>query len=112
MFAIFANLDFGRKFPPANFSSTRMVQTYLTKLLGVSSAAPLFWRLHVASRKPHELGRGWAKSFIQRMGFVMRNATKTAKKLSPNSEELKESYDIFDGSGELGSDRRANGARQ
>ena len=61
----------------------------------------------MASRKPlwgggglHELGRGWAKSFMQRMGFVMRKATKTAKKLPPNSEELKESYDIFDGGGE------------
>ena len=30
----------------------------------------------------------------------MRKATKTAKKLPPNSEELKESYDIFDGGGE------------
>ena len=28
-------------------------------------------------------------------GYVMRKATKTAKKVSPNSEELKESYDIF-----------------
>ena len=48
----------------------------------------------------HELGRGWAKSFMQRMGFVVRKATKTAKKLPRNSEELKESYDIFDGSRE------------
>ena len=48
----------------------------------------------------HELGRGWAKSFMQRMGFMMRKATKTAKKLPPNSEELKESHDIFDGGGE------------
>ena len=48
----------------------------------------------------HELGRGWAKSFMQRMGFVMGKATKTAKKLPPNSEELNESYDIFDGGGE------------
>ena len=39
----------------------------------------------------HELGRGWAKSFMQRIGFVMRKITKTAKKLPPNSEE---SYDI------------------
>ena len=59
----------------------------------------------MASRKPrggqlHELGRGWAKSFMQRMGFVMRKAAKTAKKLPPNSEELKESYDIFDDGGE------------
>ena len=59
----------------------------------------------MASRKPrcgqlHEHGRGWAKSFMQRMGFVMRNAAKTTKKLPPNSEELKESYDIFDGGGE------------
>ena len=38
----------------------------------------------------HELGRGWAKSFMQCMGFVMRNTTKTAKKLPPISEE---SYD-------------------
>ena len=59
----------------------------------------------MASRKPgcghlHEHGRGWAKPFMQRMGFVMRKAAKTAKKLPPNSEELKESYDIFDGGGE------------
>ena len=58
---------------------------------------------------------------MQRMGFVMRKATKTAKKLPPNSEELEESYDILDDGGEqhstrfdsqLGSDWRANGARQ
>ena len=69
----------------------------------------------------HELGRYWAKSFMQRMGFVMRKATKTVKKLPPHSEELKESCGIFKGGGEqhsswfdsqLGSDRRANGARQ
>ena len=49
----------------------------------------------------HALGRGWAKSFMQRMGFVMGKAAKTAKKLPPNSEELlKASYDIFDGGGE------------
>ena len=63
----------------------QQVQTRLTTLLGVLSTVPLFWRLHVTSRKPpegqqHGLGRGWAKSFMQRMGFVMRNATKTAKK--------------------------------
>ena len=33
----------------------------------------------------HELGRGWEKSFMQRIGFVMRKTTKTAKKLPPNS---------------------------
>ena len=48
----------------------------------------------------HELGRGWAKSFMQRMGSVVRKATKTAKKLPPNSEEPKERNDIFDGGGE------------
>ena len=48
----------------------------------------------------HELGRYWAKSFMQRVGFVMRKAPKTAKKLPPHSEELKESYDIFDDDGE------------
>ena len=31
----------------------------------------------------------WAKSFMQRTGSVMRTATKTAKKLPPNSEELR-----------------------
>ena len=36
----------------------------------------------------YELGRGWAESFMQRIGFVMRKATKTAVKLPPNSEEL------------------------
>ena len=40
----------------------------------------------------NELGRGWAKSFMERMGFVMRKATKTSKKLPPNFEELKENY--------------------
>ena len=61
----------------------------------------------MASRKPrggggglYELVRGWAKSFMHRMGFVIRKVTKTAKKLPPNSEELKESYNIFDGGGE------------
>ena len=58
---------------------------------------------------------------MQRMGFVMQKAMKTAKKLPPNSEELNESYALFDGGGEqhsslfdsqLGTDRRANGARQ
>ena len=99
----------------------QQVQTYLTNLLGLLSTVPLLWRLHVASSKPcgklHELGRGWSKSFMERIGFVMRKATKTAKKLPPNSEELKESYDIFDGSGKQHSSRfdsqlRANGARQ
>ena len=82
----------------------QQVQTYLTKLLGVLSTVPLLWRLHVASRKPrgglYELGRGWAKSFMHRIGFVIRKVTKTAKKLPPYSEELKESYNIFDGGGE------------
>ena len=78
---------------------------YLTTLLGVLSTVVLLWRLHVASSKSwggqlHELGRSWAKSFMQRMTFVMRKVTKTAKKLPPTSEELKESYDIFDGGGE------------
>ena len=50
----------------------------------------------MASRQKHDFGRGWTKSFMQRLGFVMRKSTKTAKKLPPNSEELKESYDIFD----------------
>ena len=45
----------------------------------------------------HELGRGWSKSFMERMGFVTRKAKKTAKKLPPNSKELKESYDIVIG---------------
>ena len=87
----------------------QQVQMYLTKLLGVLSTVPLLWRLHLASRKPrggggggqlHELGRYWGKSFMQHMGFVMRKDPKTAKKLSSHSEELKESYDIFDDGGE------------
>ena len=58
---------------------------------------------------------------MERMGFVMTKDTKAAKMLPPNSEELKESYDIFNGGGEqhscwfdsqLGSERHANGARQ
>ena len=48
----------------------------------------------------NELGRGWSKSFMESMGFVMRNAMKTAKKLSSKVEEPNESYDIFDGGGE------------
>ena len=35
----------------------------------------------------HELRRGWAKSFMRRIGSVMRKTTKTAKKLPPNSQE-------------------------
>ena len=58
---------------------------------------------------------------MEHMAFVMTKARKTAKKLPPNSEELQESYDIFDGGGELhsrwfdsqlGSERHANGAHQ
>ena len=51
----------------------------------------------------HELGRGWSKSFMEHMCFVMRKATKTDKKLPPRSEELglKESYNIFDDGGAL-----------
>ena len=45
----------------------------------------------------YELGRGWSKSF---MGFVMTKDTKKDKMLPPNWEELKESYDIFNGGGE------------
>ena len=78
---------------------------YLTKLLGVLSTVSLFWRLHVASGKPRGAGSCmsselWSKSFMERTGFVSRKATKTARKLSPNSEDLKENYDIFDGGGE------------
>ena len=51
----------------------------------------------------------------------MTKDTKTAKMLPPNSEELKESYDIFNVGGEQhssgfdtqpGSERHAYGARQ
>ena len=48
----------------------------------------------------NELGRGWSKSFMEHTDFVMTKDTKTAKMLPPNSEELKESYDIFNGGGE------------
>ena len=62
----------------------------------------------MASTKPrgagsgqlNEFGRGWSKSCMERMGFVMTKDTKAAKMLPPNSEELKESYDIFNGGGE------------
>ena len=37
---------------------------------------------------------------MERMGFVMTKDAKAAKMLPPNSEELKESYDIFNGGGE------------
>ena len=48
----------------------------------------------------NEHGRGWSKSFMERMVFVMTKDTKAAKMLPQNSEELKESYDIFNGGGE------------
>ena len=48
----------------------------------------------------NELGRGWSKSSTEHMGFVMTKDTKKAKMLPPNWEELKESYDIFNGGGE------------
>ena len=54
----------------------------------------------MGSGQLNEFGRGWSKSFMERNGFVMRKAMKTAKKLSSNVEELKESYDIFGGGGE------------
>ena len=37
---------------------------------------------------------------MERMGFMMTKDAKAAKMLPPNSEELKESYDIFNGGGE------------
>ena len=55
------------------------------------------------------------------MGFVIRKATKTAKKLATNTQTLKESNDNFDDGGNnipadlivnCGSDRGANGSRQ
>ena len=62
----------------------QQVQTYLTKLLGCCQqchcSGGCTW--HPESHGGlHELGRGWAKSFMQRMGFVMRKVTKTVKKL-------------------------------
>ena len=48
----------------------------------------------------NELGRGWSKSSMERIDFVLTKGTKAAKMLPPNSEELKESYDIFNGGGE------------
>ena len=53
-----------------------------------------------ASGQLNEHGRGWSRSFMEHMGYVMTKATKTAKELPPNSDELKESYDVFDGCGE------------
>ena len=88
------------------FTSRYKRRGYLTKLLEVLSTVPLLLRMHVASTKPrgsgqlNELGRGWSKSLMERMGFVMTKDTKAAKMLPPNSEELKESYDIFNGGGE------------
>ena len=79
----------------------QQLQTYLTKLLGCFQqchcSGGCTW--HPESHGGGGLGRGWAKSFMQRVGFVIRTATKTAKKLPPSSEELTESYDIFDGGG-------------
>ena len=37
---------------------------------------------------------------MERMGFVMTKDAKAAKMLPPNSEEIKESYDILNGGGE------------
>ena len=105
------------------------LQTYLTKLLQlcgvVNSATTLAAARGIqkatGSGQLHYLGRGWSKSVMERMGFIMRKATRTAKKMPPHFEELNESYEIFDSGGEqhsscydsqLGSDRRANGARQ
>ena len=108
-----------------NVNSTYV--SYLTSCeTMVVPTVPLLWRLNVASRGPRGagsciLGRVWSKSLMERMGFVVRKATKTAKKLPPNDDDLKQNYKIFDGGGEqhcswfdsqLGSDRRANGARQ
>ena len=68
-------------------------------MLVVLSTVPLLWRQHVESRKPrraaerergqlNELGRGWSKSFKERTGFMVRKATKTAKKFPPTFEDL------------------------
>ena len=57
----------------------QQVQTYLTKLLGCCQQCHYSGGIQKATGDT--LGRGWAKSFMQRMGFVMRKATKTAKKL-------------------------------
>ena len=51
------------------------------------------------SGQVNELGRGWSKSFMERMG-TMGKDTQMAKMFPPNSEELKESFDIFNGGGE------------
>ena len=73
----------------------QQVQTYLTKLPGgvlnsaIALAAARGIQKDTGGGQLHELGRGWAKSFMQRMGFVIRKATKTGKKLPP--KELKES---------------------
>ena len=45
----------------------------------------------------NELGRGWSKSSTEHMGFVVTKDTKKANMLPANWEELKESYDIFNG---------------
>ena len=76
------------------------MQTYLTKLRdaggvvnsAIAVAAARGIQKATGSGQLNELGRGWAKSFMTRMGFVMRKATNTAKKLPPNFEELKENY--------------------
>ena len=81
------------------------VGAYLTKLLRcVNSVIALADARGIqkatGSGQLNELGRGWSKMLMERMGFVMTNYTKTAKTLPPNSEELNESYDIFNGGGE------------
>ena len=61
----------------------QQVQTYLIQLLGhcLQCHCSGAWRQKATGGgQLHELGRGWAKSFMQRMGFVMRKAAKTAKK--------------------------------
>ena len=94
----------------------------------VLSKLPLLWRLHVASRNPRGAG-SWmnseeasqSRSWNTWALWWPRIVYETAKKLPPNSEELKESYDIFNGGGEqhsswfdtqMGPERHVNGVRQ
>ena len=50
---------------------------------------------YLASSEEAGQSRSWNP-----MGFVTKKVTKTDKKLPTNSEELMESYEIFNGGGE------------
>ena len=91
------------------------------KVAWVFSTVPLLWRLHVAPRKPRGSSEEAGQSRSCNAGATWyERLRRRLRSCPPSSEELTESYDIFDGGREqhpswfdsqLGSDRRANGVR-